>query len=53
VLALDDAALARILIAATRLPADADRVRLLKKFAATADPPRRRTRRRSGRINDR
>jgi len=41
VIALGDAGLARLLIAATRLPADADRVALLERFAATADPPRR------------
>jgi hypothetical protein len=39
-LALDDGALAIVLIAASRLPADADRVALLERFAATADPPR-------------
>jgi hypothetical protein len=38
-LAFDDGAIARILIAATRLARDTDRVRLLKDFAATADPP--------------
>ena len=42
-LALDDGAIARILIGATRLPADADRVRLLERFAERADPPGRRT----------
>jgi hypothetical protein len=43
VLALDDGALAIVLIAATRLAADADRVRLLERFAERADPPGRRT----------
>ena len=41
-LALDDGAIARILIGATRLPADADRVALLERFAERADPPGRR-----------
>jgi hypothetical protein len=43
VLALDDGALAIVLIAATRLAADVDRVRLLERFAERADPPGRRT----------
>jgi len=43
VLALDDGALAIVLIAATRLPRDADRIALLERFAAAADPPWRRT----------
>jgi hypothetical protein len=43
VLALDDGAIARVLIAATRLAADAGRIALLERFAATADPPGRRT----------
>ena len=42
-LALDDGALAIVLIAATRLPRDADRIALLERFAAAADPPGRRT----------
>jgi hypothetical protein len=42
VLALDDGALAIVLIAATRLARGEDRAALLEKFAATADPPRRR-----------
>jgi hypothetical protein len=40
-LALDDGALAIVLIAATRLVDESDRVALLERFAATADPPRR------------
>ena len=36
-LALDDGAISRLLIAATRLPADADRVRLLEHFARRAE----------------
>ena len=36
-LALADGALAQLLIAATRLPADADRVRLLEDFARRAE----------------
>ena len=39
-LALDDGAIARILIGATRFERDADRTALLERFAATADPPR-------------
>jgi hypothetical protein len=41
VLALDDGAIARVLIAATRLPRDADRTALLRKFAYVAErrPP--------------
>jgi len=37
VLALADAALARVLIAATRLPRDADRIALLEDFARRAE----------------
>jgi len=40
VLALDDGAIARVLIGATRFAADADRIALLERFAATADPAR-------------
>ena len=43
VIALDDAALARVLIGATRFERDADRVALLERFAERADPPWRRT----------
>jgi hypothetical protein len=39
-LALDDGAIARILIAASKFPLAADRLRFLEKFAAAADPPR-------------
>jgi hypothetical protein len=39
-LALDDGALAVIVIAASRLADESDRVALLERFAATADPPR-------------
>jgi hypothetical protein len=42
-LALDDGALAIVLIAATRFERDADRVRLLERFAERADPSGRRT----------
>ena len=42
-LALDDAAIARILIGATRFERDADRTALLERFAERADPPGRRT----------
>jgi hypothetical protein len=38
-LAFDDGAIARLLIAATRLPAEVDRVRLLENFAAAAERP--------------
>jgi len=37
VLALDDGAIARVLIGATRFAADADRVRLLRDFARRAE----------------
>lgn len=40
-LAFDGGAIARLLIGATRLPRDADRLALLERFAAAADPPRR------------
>jgi hypothetical protein len=39
-LALDDGAIARILIAASKFPLAADRLRFLEKFADAADPPR-------------
>ena len=42
-LAFDDGAIARVLIAATRFERDADRVALLERFAERADPPGRRT----------
>jgi hypothetical protein len=40
VIALEDGALAIVLIAASRLADESDRVALLERFAATADPPR-------------
>jgi hypothetical protein len=42
VLAFDDGAIARLLIGATRLPRDADRVALLERFAADDWEPHRR-----------
>jgi hypothetical protein len=42
-LALDDAALVRIMIAAGKYPLAADRLWFLEKFADAADPPRPRT----------
>jgi hypothetical protein len=40
VIALEDGALAIVLIAASRLADESARVALLERFAATADPPR-------------
>ena len=39
-IALGDAALARLVLAASRLPAASDRVRLLRAFARAIDPPK-------------